>query len=344
MKNKLSILLYSILFSGLGIFSYLLLITYANLPVNISGKQISPIGILLFFIVTFNVLGHSIIRLSSWINGRYPLYVKQRWKVTAIYLMVTAVLLMLNYGLLVCAKLILGATHPFTFPNGGIRVLIIVWLVELVVLGLLVVNNFIRDMLRLQQHTAELQAENNTARYTALQNQLNPHFLFNSLNTLIAEIEYDPKNAVVFTKNLSNVYRYVLQCQDKPLVSLGEELDFAKAYLFLHRVRLGDCIDWKAHIPTDYIESMLPPLTLQLLVENVIKHNTITMQKPMEITISIENNQLIVSNSVHLKRNAESSGIGLKNLSKRCNLMLGKTITVIDNESVFTVKVPLLYE
>ena len=75
--------------------------------------------------------------------------------------------------------------------------------------------------LRLQQQAADLQKENNTARYTALQNQLNPHFLFNSLNTLIAEIEYDPANAVHFTKNLSNVYRYVLQCQEKPLITLG---------------------------------------------------------------------------------------------------------------------------
>lgn len=344
MKNKLSILLYSILFSGLGVFSYLLLINYTNLPVDISGTPLSPAAIIIFFIITLNVLGHSIIKLSSWINGRYPLYVKKRWKIIAIYLVVTLALLMLNYGLLVSAKLLLGAMHPFTFPNGGVRILILVWLVELVILGLLVVNNFIHDMLKLQQHTADLQEENNLARYTALQNQLNPHFLFNSLNTLIAEIEYEPKNAVIFTKNLSNVYRYVLQCQDKPLVTLGEELDFAKAYLFLHKVRLGDCIAWKATIPTDYIESMLPPLTLQLLVENVIKHNSITMHKPMEINISIEDNQLVVSNSVHLKRSTESSGIGLKNLSNRCNLILGKTISIINNNAIFTVKVPLLYE
>ena len=88
--------------------------------------------------------------------------------------------------------------------------------------------------LRLRQRAAELQRENNTARYTALQQQLNPHFLFNSLNTLIAEIEYDPARAVSFTRRLSEVYRYVLQVQDRPLVTLGEELRFADAYLYLH--------------------------------------------------------------------------------------------------------------
>lgn len=103
---------------------------------------------------------------------------------------------------------------------------------ELVILGLLLAFRAIREMLRLQQHTAALQEENNTARYVALQNQVNPHFLFNSLNTLIAEIEYNPRNAVEFTRNLSNVYRYVLQCQDKTLVTLGDELDFLDAFLF----------------------------------------------------------------------------------------------------------------
>ena len=109
--------------------------------------------------------------------------------------------------------------------------LITIWLVELVVLGLLLANRSTQKALRLQQRAAVLQAENDTARYTALQSQLNPHFLFNSLNTLIAEIEYNPQNAVHFTKHLSSVYRYVLQSQDKTLVTLGEELEFIRSYL-----------------------------------------------------------------------------------------------------------------
>lgn len=158
---------------------------------------------------------------------------------------------LLNYGLLVSAKLLAGASRPFTFYAGGKFVLVLVWLVELVILGLLLAFRAIREMLRLQQHTAALQEENNTARYVALQNQVNPHFLFNSLNTLIAEIEYNPRNAVEFTRNLSNVYRYVLQCQDKTLVTLGDELDFLDAFLFLHKVRLGDCITCDIEVPDD---------------------------------------------------------------------------------------------
>lgn len=164
-------------------------------------------------------------------NNQYALNIRSRWKIVSIYVMVMLMFLLLNYSLLVVAKLLVGASHPFTFPNGGVGLLVVVWLVELVILGLLLANRSIQNTLRLQQQAAELQEENNTARYTALQSQLNPHFLFNSLNTLIAEIEYNPGNAVVFTRNLSNVYRYVLQAQDKALVSLAEELTFMKAYL-----------------------------------------------------------------------------------------------------------------
>ena len=148
-----------------------------------------------------------------------------------VYIGVMLLFLLLNYGLLVAAKLMGRAENPFTFQIGGIRILLVVWLVELVILGLLLANRSIKNALRLQQKAAQLQKENNAARYTALQNQLNPHFLFNSLNTLIAEIEYNPSNAVRFTRNLSDVYRYVLQSQDKTLITLGEELELSLIHI-----------------------------------------------------------------------------------------------------------------
>lgn len=343
MNIKLNNFLYSLLFSGLGVFSYLLLVNYSNLPSGVT-DALSSVSAFVFFIIAFNILGFSTIRLSAWVNNQYSLYIKRRWRITVIYAAVMVMLFLLNYGLLVTAKLLVGAAHPFTFPNGGVGILVVVWLVELVILGLLIVNRFIQHALKLQQEASVLQEENNRARYTALQSQLNPHFLFNSLNTLIAEIEYDPKNAVVFTKDLSTVYRYVLQCQNKELVSLGEELEFARAYVFLHEVRLGNCIHWEVQIPPDYIESMLPPLTLQLVVENVIKHNSISVSKPMTIRITEELGFLVVSNTVNLKISNDSCGVGLKNLSNRCKLTLGKDIVVMSDKDVFTVKIPLLYE
>lgn len=340
---KWNIILYGLLFSGLGVFSHLLLANYSEIPSNVANILHSKEAFI-FFIAAFNVLGFSTLRLSSWINNQYALNFRHRWKIIAVYLAVILLFLLLNYSLLVIGKLLAGTPHIFTFSNGGLRILILVWLIELVIVGLLLANRSMQHTLKLQQEAAALQKENNTARYTALQNQLNPHFLFNSLNTLIAEIEYNPGNAVRFTKHLSSVYRYVLQSQDKTLVSLGEELEFMQSYLFLHEVRLGNCISCECRIPAEYAESMLPPLTLQLLVENVIKHNSITLSKPMTISIRTEENHLIVSNPIQPKKSNESSGVGLKNLSNRCKLMLGEEIIILKDEKVFTVKVPLLYE
>ena len=322
--NFKTILLYSGLFSGLGIFSFFLLVNYTGLPDRIAEALYST-GACLFFIAIFNVLGYFTLRVSSWLNIQYALNVKSRTKIIFIYALVMLAFLLLNYGLLVTAKLL-------------------IWLVELAILGLLLANRSMQATLRLQQQAADLQKENNTARYTALQNQLNPHFLFNSLNTLIAEIEYDPANAVHFTKNLSNVYRYVLQCQEKPLITLGEELEFMKAYLFLHKVRLGDCIHCDTDIPQDELDRLLPPLTLQLLIENVIKHNSITPGKPMSIRIGLEGDYLVVSNPIHPRKSTTSEGVGLRNLANRCKLLTGKEIGISEKYGVFTVKIPLSYE
>ncbi len=337
-------LAYIVLFTGLGVFSYLLLLADGiNRSAEVGGV-LSSAGALAFIIVAFNILGFATIRSGEWITRQYPLYIRQRWKIALIYGAVALALLLLNYGLIVLAKLLAGAAHPFTFPYGGLRLLVVVWLAELVILGLLLANRSMQSAMKSQQEAARLKAENDAALYAALQNQLNPHFLFNTLNTLIAEIEYDPRNAVQFTAKLSNVYRYVLQQQDKPLVALREELEFADAYLFLHEVRLGGYISSRADIPEDYRESMLPPLTLQLLVENIVKHNTIGRQHPMEIRIAIDDGMLVVSNPIHPRQGAPSSGIGLENLSKRCRLMMDRDIVVDDSGGVFTVKIPLLYE
>ncbi|RHO75420.1 histidine kinase [Parabacteroides sp. AF48-14] len=338
---KWNAILYGLLFSGLGAFSYLLLVNYTELSAHVADVLYSK-GAFVFFVAAFNVLGYSTLRISSWMNDQYALNIRKRWKIVVIYAIVMLLLLLLNYSLLVVAKMLVGMDDPLIFPNGGWRILLVVWLVELVILGLLLANRSIQNTLKLQQEAAALQKENNTARYTALQNQLNPHFLFNSLNTLIAEIEYNPDNAVRFTKNLSSVYRYVLQSQDKTLVSLGEELEFLDSYLFLHKVRLGDCISCVCDIPADLTEAMLPPLTLQLLVENVIKHNTITSARPMKIDIFVQEDRLVVANPVQPRKSRKSSGIGLKNLSNRCKLMLGEEIRALHEKEMFIVKVPLL--
>ena len=141
------------------------------------------------------------------------------------------------------------------------------------------------DVVRLYKRAEELEESTAEARYRTLQNQLNPHFLFNSLNTLVSEIEYNPVNAIEFTRNLADTYRYILYCQDKHTVELNEELQFLDTYVLLQKVRLGDCLQVDNRIADKFGETPVPPLSLQLLVENVIKHNVISMKKPMTVNV-----------------------------------------------------------
>lgn len=338
-------LLYSALFSGLGVFSFLLLVNHTDLAPQVA-EALHSVGAFFFFIVAFNILGHATIRLTSWLNNQYSRTLPRRWRFVSIYALVMLMFFLLNYGLLVTAKLIAGASHPFLFPNGGVRILVLVWLVELVILGLLLANRFLQRALKLQRKAAALQKETNTARYTALQNQLNPHFLFNSLNTLISEIRYNPQNAERFTQHLSDVYRYTLQCQEQRMASVRDELSFLQSYLFLHQVRLGDCIHLDNRLPASLGEMKIPPLTLQLLVENVIKHNTIHTGKPMTIELYYqeEGSVLVMRNPIRPKKCVAPSGRGLKNLSARYLLLCQRDIVIESTPEYFTLQFPLLHE
>lgn len=339
---KWTSIIYALLFSGLGMFSYFLIINYTDFSPRMAEVLYSR-GAFVFTILAFNLVGYSTLRLSEWVNRQYAINAFRKWKVVMPYLTVIFLFLLLNYGLFVTAKILADIEPVFNFSRSGWNLLIVVWLAEMVVIGLLLSNRTLQANRLLQQEAADLQIENARAKYSALQNQLNPHFLFNSLNTLIAEIKYNPDNAVCFTRNLSSVYRYVLQCRERDLVPLSEEVNFMDSYLFLHKVRLGDCIHCDCRIPSDYMERQIPPLTLQLLVENVIKHNSISPGKPMVIRIEVEDGFLVVSNPVSPKKNkGTSSGIGLRNLSSRCRLMADKDIVISNDYSVFTVKIPII--
>lgn len=335
----------SALFCALGLFSYFLLINFGEPSFSKNEKLASPLAVI-FAMVVFNILGFSIIRLSHRIETIILPYQLRRMRLLISYSLVALTLLLINYAILVSAKILISAPNPFIFPNGGLVILIAVWLIEMIVVSLLLANRSTKRAFELQRKAARLQLESDNAKYEALQNQLNPHFLFNSLNTLISEIEYNPESAVRFTRKLSDVYRYVLQCQQQRTVSLADEILFLESYIYLHRVRLGDCIviDNRVTEGTDYIK--VAPLTLQLLAENVVKHNIITEENIMHIILDIttDKNFMIVSNKLIPKLSDAVTGIGLKNLSNRYLLLCGKDIEVCRGNGMFEVKIPLLYE
>ena len=181
------------------------------------------------------------------------------------------------------------------------------------------------------------------AKYESLKSQLDPHFLFNSLNVLVSLIEEDPDKAQKFTTSLSKVYRYVLEQKDKDLVSLEEELAFAKTYMLLLKMRFENAIDCtipeKVHNP----EAKIVPLSLQILLENCIKHNIVSEQQPLHIGIVESINTLTVTNNFQEKKTLnKSSGIGLKNITERYQILSTRTISINQSKSEFKVELPLL--
>ena len=193
-----------------------------------------------------------------------------------------------------------------------------------------------------QEVIAEMKREKLQMDYNSLQDQLNPHFLFNNLSVLKSLIIYDPDVAVDFTENFTDVYRYVLQSKNKRLVKLGEELEFMKAYYALHKERLGDGLQVENLVPDEELDKEIAPLTGQLLIENAIKHNISSKETPLKIKVTVDNDFLVVSNTLNLRTTSYSTKTGLKNLVSRYEMLTEKEIIVEYDDELFEVKIPLL--
>ena len=182
-----------------------------------------------------------------------------------------------------------------------------------------------------------------SAQFESLKNQIDPHFLFNSLNVLSSLIEENPESAQKFTTSLSKVYRYVLEQKDKELVSVAEELKFAKTYMNLLKMRFENSITFEIPEGFDNEEAKVVPLSLQLLLENCIKHNIVSEAKPLHVKISIENNQLVVTNNMQKKEVlSDRKGVGLQNIVNRYAILTKRTVLVEENEQEFKIFLPIL--
>lgn len=196
-----------------------------------------------------------------------------------------------------------------------------------------------------QLKNAELSRAKAEAELAALKNQIDPHFMFNSLNSLSYLISRDQQKASLFTDNLAEVYRYILSQKDQTLVLLEDELDFTHKYTELLHLRFGKALIFKRHFNGAQEKSFLiPPTSVFVALENAVKHNEISEQYPLQVNIDLNNDQLIISNKMRTKKNLQhSSGIGLKNLDERFKLVTGKGIVSGKNDSeVFMVQLPLI--
>lgn len=217
----------------------------------------------------------------------------------------------------------------------------LVVLFSLVIALFVITKHFLIKIQETQVRAEQLKTQNERIKFNSLKAQLDPHFLFNNLNVLTALIGENPKKAEAFTLALADIYQYVLAQKEQNLVSLKEEIDFAQNYLDLLKMRFEDGLTY--HLP-DAIDpaAQIPPLSLQLLLENVIKHNKITGDYPLAINVAIQENELVVSNTYQTKKQSAGQGIGLQNLIQRYKLLSDKKVTILQNSQIFSVKLPIL--
>ncbi|MFM2359201.1 MAG: hypothetical protein RLY16_1194 [Bacteroidota bacterium] len=204
---------------------------------------------------------------------------------------------------------------------------------------------YIRFRERNLQQVERLRNEKMKFEFEVLRNQVNPHFLFNSFNTLISEIEENPKDAVEYVEHLSDFFRNIVNYRDKNTISLQEELLLLDNYIFLQQKRYGQYLQLEKNIAaTAATETHIPPLALQLLIENAIKHNAISKEKPLIIRLHInDENQLVIANNINKKFTTESgAGMGLENIINRYKLLTDAPVIIKNESEEFAVYLPIL--
>lgn len=198
-----------------------------------------------------------------------------------------------------------------------------------------------------QQIAVELertQAVNLGAQYELLKQQVNPHFLFNSLNTLKSMVDMQDPQSSDFILKLSDFYRFTLESRKMDLIPLREEIQILDSYVYLLKARFEDGFVMLNEIDPKQYDSAIPPFTLQLLIENCIKHNVVSLDKPLKIKLYTEDDFLVIENPIQLKRGALSTGVGLDNINQRFMHLIHKEIEIDKTETTFKVKIPMIYD
>ena len=220
------------------------------------------------------------------------------------------------------------------------------WFIALVSIVLLaLVYWYIKRREKQLKKVQQLQQEKIQFEFEVLRNQVNPHFLFNSFNTLISYIEEEPGMAVDYVEKLSAFFRNIVNYRDQNVITLGEEISVLKTYFYLQQKRYGSNLTLKISLSEEQKKLIfIPPLTLQLLIENAIKHNAVSKETPLEIMVYFENkDKLVIKNNINPKISREpGTGTGLQNIIKRYNLLSKEPVTVNNNGVYFTVILPVL--
>ncbi len=229
-------------------------------------------------------------------------------------------------------------SHAHIFENQVLATVLVI-----IVSLIFEIGHFINQLKITVAEKERLEKENMRSQLESLKTQMSPHFLFNSFNALLSLVDSDKEKAKEFILQLAKVYRYVLDQNNNLVVEVKEELKFIQSYIYLNKIRFGDSLIFETHLDAEVLNRFIPPLTLQTLVENAIKHNVISQEKPLNIRLSNDNDFLIVANNLQLRsEKMESTGIGIKNLKERYLILCNKEPEFGIMNQHYVAKIPLI--
>ncbi|SOD81708.1 sensor histidine kinase [Spirosoma fluviale] len=301
----------------------------------------------LLFIMSFIMLNLVWIfhyQFNEWLNQRMPFEKNVRWRIVVQLLggwtIVKTVAVVAGYFI---ALRFFPPALTLLNKFGFIIIGMMIFLVNTIICLGFIASHLLRRWQENALRTAQLEKEKVQVQLDSLKNQVSPHFLFNSLSSLDSLIDDNPVLARQFLQQLSKVFRYVLQHKEKALVPLETELAFIKNYISLLHTRFDGAFVVKCEVNAGAMEQLIVPVTLQILIENAIKHNVISEARPLTITMSSKDGYLSVTNPLQRKRQVETSNRqGLENLKLLYSFLSQKSVEVIETDALFQVRLPLI--
>ena len=302
------------------------------------------VGFLYSFIVAVSIFAVNI-KTFNWLRRKFP------WDTRLIQRLGSEILLTnLSAAIIVSVFALIFSLVFNHFGNQELSIILFKNIIVAIVLNTLAVSvlegyyYFKQWKISLVQ-TEQLKRENIQSQFEALKNQIDPHFLFNSMNTVYSLIDTDPDKAKEFITRFSKTYRHVLDVKDKVVVLLKDEIEFLDSYIFLQKIRYEGNLEISIDIDAQKLNTYIPPLSLQMLVENAIKHNVVSDKMPLKIHIYINEEYLYVKNNLQLKTDIpESTKIGLNNLTKRYKHISERIPDFYIKDNEYIARIPILKE
>jgi sensor histidine kinase YesM len=297
-------------------------------------------GILLILIAG-SLMAFPDLWLIQWLNRWVPWNARVPERLLLQLLLTVVVALLVGFS----ATFTANALHPYQNPLSKVLLYnaLIFSVVNIVLMAILEGMLSFWENRAAQERAQALEQELSQIRFEVLKHQINPHFMFNSLNVLSGLIEQDKAKAQDFIDEFALIYRYVLETIEQPVVALKSELRFARSYLFLQQLRYGEGVQVDLAVPAEYLDHLMPPLSLQVVLENAMKHNVVNTAQPLHIEVTVEDGQLLIRNNVQPKvSNTYSAGLGQRNLIKRYQMVSPEQPSFIMESERYEARLPLI--